>query len=84
MTLQIQTFSKHDWLNQVHRSAESSKSVNVAKVSLRMFDLFCKNQRLTESQMIESYQEMLKITNEKKEPDIRAVCLSLDRFVQFL
>ena len=84
MTLQIQTFSKYDWLEQVRRSAGSLRSVNVAKASLRMFELFCKNQGLTESQMIESYQEMLKIDDKKREPDIRSVCLSLDKFIQFL
>ena len=84
MTLQIQTFSKYDWLEQVRRSAGSLRSVNVAKASLRMFELFCKNQGLTASQMIERYQEMLKIDDKKREPDIRSVCLSLDKFIQFL
>lgn len=48
-----------------------------------MFDLFCQNEGLTESQIIERCQEMLKVDNEKKESDIRSMCLSFDKFVQF-
>lgn len=78
MSLQVETFSKYDWLEQVFRKSESERSANVARASLNMFDLFCQNEGLTELQMIERYQALA------KEGDIRSICLSLDKFVQFL
>ena len=78
MTLLIEIFSKNDWLKRVFRKSESIRTENVAKASLRMFELFCQNEGLTESQMIERYQALV------KESDIRSICLSLDRLVQFL
>lgn len=78
MTLQVETFSKYDWFEQVFRKSESLRTANVAKASLRMFELFCKSEGLTESQIIQRYQALA------KEGDIRSICLSLDKFVQFL
>jgi len=78
MTLQVETFSKYDWLEQVFRKSESERSANVARVSLKMFDFFCQNEGLIEPKMIERYQALA------KEGDIRSICLSLDKFVQFL
>ncbi len=78
MTLQFEAFSKNDWLQRVFRKSESVGTENVAKASLRMFELFCESEGLTEPQMIERYQALV------KEGDIRSVCLSLDKFIQFL
>jgi len=78
MTLQVETFSKYDWFEQVFRKSESLRTANVARASLRMFELFCKSEGLTEPQIIERYQALA------KEGDIRSICLSLDKFVQFL
>ena len=85
MSLQFEEeFSKKDWLEKMFRKSESFRTKNTAKTSLRMFDLFCQNEGLTESQMIERYQEMLKVDDMKKDPNIRGVCLSFDKFIQFL
>jgi len=74
--MSLQTFSKEDWLNRFSRN--SLRTERVAKTSLTMFELFCQNQGVTEEDMISGYQTLL------KEGDIRSVCLSLDRFIQFL
>ena len=78
MTLQVETFSKYDWFEDISRKSGSERSVNVAKASLRMFYYFCHSQQLTETLMIERYQALA------KEGDIRSICLSLNKFVQFL
>jgi len=78
MSLQVQTFSKNDWLKKMFRKSESHRTVKTAKVSLNMFGYFCKNEGLTELQMIEIYQTYT------KNGDIRSLCLSLDKFIQFL
>ena len=78
MTLQVQEFSKSDFLNRMYRKSESIRTKNVAKTALKMFELFCKNEGLTETQIITMYQAFV------KEGDIRSVCISLDRFIQFL
>jgi len=80
MALQFENFSKEDWLRQVFRKSESKSVENLANVSTKMFDLFCQNKGLTEPQMIVKYQELFAL----KQPDIRNICLSLDKFVQFL
>ena len=78
LSLQKQEFSKKDWLDKMFRKSESYRTEKTARVSLRMFDRFCKNEGLTESQMIELYQTYV------KNHDIRSICLSLDKFIQFL
>jgi len=69
---------KDQWLSKVFRKSESTRSQQVAKVSLNMFKLFCENENKTESEMIKEYQIYA------KENDFRKVCLSLDNFIQFL
>lgn len=78
MTLQVTTFSKQDFINRVFRRSDSANSERVAKTALKMFDLFCQSEGLIESQLIERYQVLV------KEGNIRSICLSLDKFVQFL
>jgi len=78
LSLQEQEFSKNDWLNKMFRKSESYRTEKTARVSLRMFDRFCVSEGLTEPQMIEMYQTYA------KNNDIRSICLSLDKFIQFL
>ncbi|HEU04762.1 MAG TPA: hypothetical protein ENH95_06610 [Nitrosopumilus sp.] len=78
MALQLENFDKNDWLEQIFSKSESERSVNVANSSLRMFEYFYRNEGKTETQMIERYQALA------KEGDIRSICLSLAKLVQFL
>ncbi len=78
MALQFENFDKKRWLEQIFIKSESERSVNVANTSLKMFEYFYQNEGLTETQMIERYQALA------KEGDIRSICLSLAKFVQFL
>lgn len=80
MSLDFQTFTDQDWLNRIYRKSDSQRSVNAAKTSLTMFDFFSCHQNFTRKQVIEKYQELF---NQDK-PDVRSICLSLDKFVQFL
>jgi len=78
VTTQQEELTKEDWLNRVYRKSNSTRSQRVAKSSLKVFELFCKNDGGDEEDMIKRYQELAKLG------DIRSICLSLDRFVQFL
>jgi len=69
---------KDQWLNRVFRKSESSRSKQVAQVSLNMFKLFCESQNKSEAEIIKEYQGYA------EENDFRNVGLSLDNFVQFL
>lgn len=80
MSLNLEAFSDQNWLDRMYRKSNSNRTKRVAITSLRVFDLFCEHQNLTKNQMIEKYQELF---NQDK-PDIRSICLSLDKFVQFL
>ena len=80
MSLTLEKFTEQDWLNRMYRKSESKRTKDSAITSLSMFDLFCKYQNLTKEQVIEKYQELF---NQNK-PDIRSICLSLDKFIQFL
>jgi len=74
----LQVFKKEDWLDRVYRKSESVRTKRSAETSLNMFEHFCKNEGLKESEIIESLQALI------KEGDIRSVCLTLDKFIQFL
>ncbi len=78
LSLQKQEFSKNDWFDKMFRKSESYRTEKTARVSLRMFERFCKYEGLTEPQMIEIYQAYV------KNNDVRSICLSLDKFIQFL
>lgn len=80
MSLNLETFTEQDWLNRMYRKSESKRTKDSAITSLNMFDFFCNDQKVTREQMIEKYQELF---NQDK-PDIRSICLSLDKFIQFL
>ena len=76
--MSLQIFSKDDWLDKMYRMSESARTRQVEASSLSMFQYFCDSEGLREPQMIERYQALA------KEGDIRSICLSLDKFVQFL
>ena len=76
--MSLQQFSEKDWLGKIYRKSESARTEACAKVSLRMFDAFCKHEGTSKEKMILEYQELV------KEGDVRNICLSLDKFVQFL
>ena len=77
-SMSLQTFTKEDWLDRIFRKSDSRRTETVAKTSLHMFERFCQNEGIHEEEMITTYQTLA------KEGDIRNICLSLDRFVQFL
>ena len=80
MSLTLETFTEQDWLNRMFRKSESKRTKDSAITSLNMFDYFCNDQKVTREQMIDKYQELFNQTK----PDIRSICLSLDKFIQFL
>ena len=77
-SMSLQVFTKEDWLSRLYRKSSSHRTRTVAQTSLNQFELFCKNEGVTEVEMIRMYQTLT------KKGDIRNVCLSLDRFVHFL
>lgn len=77
-------FSEEDWLDRMFRKSESKGTRSCAKTSLVVFDYFCQRQvglnGKSMPQMIEKYQNWI---NQDK-PDIRSICMSLDKFVSFM
>ena len=86
------------WLDKMYRSAKSNRTRVVAKTTLKVFDLFCKDQGMEKHsdpdvefayipKMVEQY---LKWYNPKPNPEvlvrpeIEKICGSLDRFVGFM
>jgi len=82
--MKSERFSEEDWLDRMYRKSESNGTRNCAKTSLMIFDYFCQNQvglnSRSTSQMIERYQNWI---NQDK-PDIRSICMSLDKLVSFM
>jgi len=80
-------YSEKKWLKGLFGKSDSGRTVVVAKTSLKTFDFFCKHQNLTREQMIEKYLTWFKpnkIDGERPDPDIRSICISLSKFVEFM
>ena len=75
---EIQIFTKKDWLDRMYRKSESESTRDSAETALNVFGSFCIYLNKTETELINEYQ-LLSKTNE-----IRKLCLSLDRLVQFM
>jgi integrase len=78
--MRSERYSDQDWLERMFRKSESTRTRRLAETSLKSFELFCNYQGITKQQMIEKFQEWF---NQPK-PDVRSICLSLDKFVKFL
>ena len=80
-------FSEEDWLNKLERKSNSARTRITAKASLKTFDQFCKNQGVSRDELIHQYQIWFNPKPNPDEivrPDIESICLSLDRFVDFM
>jgi len=80
-------FSEEDWLNKLERKSNSARTRITAKASLKTFDQFCKNQKVSRDEIIQQYQIWFNPKPNPDEivrPDIESICLSLDRFVDFM
>jgi len=75
---EVQVFSKQDWLERVYRKSESQSSRDAAETALNVFGSFCIYLKKTEQELINEYQVL------EKAGEIRRLCLSLDRLVQFM
>ncbi len=90
--------ANNDWLDKVYRKSKSERSKSVAKISLKCFDLFCKDQGMDRHtdpdvqfgyipKMIEQFNAWY---NPKPNPeilvraDIDSICKTLDLFVAFM
>ena len=79
--------SEEGWLNKLERKSHSARTRITAKASMRTFDLFCKNQKVSRDEIIQQYQIWYNPKPNPEvlvRPDIEAICLSLDGFVDFM
>ena len=78
--MKIETYSDEDWLSDF----EVRRTIASAKKSNQVFDHFCQSQvglnGESKPEMISKYQEWI---NQDK-PDIRSICISLNKFVKFM
>ncbi|WP_420545347.1 tyrosine-type recombinase/integrase [Nitrosopumilus sp.] len=80
-SMQVQEgFSDEEWLDRLYRKSESENTRMLAGVSLTAFERFCKDQGTTKEELINRFQEWM---NQPK-PDVRSVCMVLDKFINFL
>jgi len=82
-----ETYTQEDWLRDIYSSSESTRSVSIANCSLKIFDRFCEYQKETREELVTRYQKWLrpdKVDGDRPESDIRSICLSLGKFVQFM
>ncbi|MCJ8306825.1 MAG: site-specific integrase [Nitrosopumilus sp.] len=87
-----------DWLDKIHRKSKSDRSRTVAEISLKTFDIFCKDQGMERHsdkdtiygyipQMIEQFKVWYNPKPDPQKyvrPDINSICNVLDRFVGFM
>ena len=87
-----------DWLDKIHRKSKADRSRTVAEISLKTFDLFCKEygiERHPDEGIIYGYIpkmiEQFKVWYNPKpnpekyvRPDIDSICNILDSFVGFM
>jgi len=78
--MKAETISDTDWLERMFRKSESDRTQRVAFTSLKLFDYFCQSQGTAKDEMIRKYQNWF----DQTKPDVRSICMSLDKFVQFL
>jgi len=81
------SFSDEDWINKMYAKSRSERTRTVAKTSLKTFDLFCNHQGFSRDVAINQYIQWFNPEYEEgkiPKPDIRSICLSLDKFVRFL
>jgi len=80
----LRIISDEEWAKKYYRKSNSEGTVHIARTSLNIFDQFCQTEiglnGKSRDTMIESYQ---KLFNQDK-PDIRSICMSLDKFVGFM
>jgi integrase len=85
--MEKEQYSEEDWLDDLYNSSESSRTVKVARTSLKTFDFFCQSQGLSREGMIKKYQNWFKpekIDGDRPDADIESVCLSLSKFNKFM
>jgi len=78
-------FSEKDWLDKISRNSPRTRIT--AKTALKTFDFFCEDQNCTRDELIKQYQIWYNPKPKPDElvrPDIQSICLSLDKYVDFL
>ena len=75
-----ESYSEEEWLNMLFLKSESENSRKAGKTAMNLFDLFCKDQEMTRDEMVQKYCNYLG----KDRPDVKSVCMSLNKFVAFL
>ena len=78
-------FNDESWLDKVSRNSPRTRIV--AKTALKTFDFFCEDQNCTRDQLIQQYQIWYNPKPKPDElvrPDIQSICLSLDKYIDFL
>lgn len=78
--LEAETYSDEDWLSDFN----SDMTKTCAKTSIRVFNQFCQHQTglngKSKENVISKYQTWIRQTP----PDIRSVCLNLNKFIKFM
>jgi len=74
-------YSDSDWVERMYKKSNSWNTKNQAGISLRIFDSFCKKELgVSKEGTVKQYQKWY----DQNKSDIQSICISLDRFVQFM
>jgi len=67
LRMEKEVYSEADWLDDLFQSAESERTVVVAKTSVKTFDLFCQSQGFEREQMLQRYQNWFKTVDGERD-----------------
>tara|TARA_B100000676_G_scaffold283739_1_gene310745 strand:- start:2741 stop:3865 length:1125 start_codon:yes stop_codon:yes gene_type:complete len=73
-------FDENDWIESLYRKSESERTVEVARASLKILDYYCQVRGITRAEFIEKLKENMS----ENPPNVRVVCLTLNRIVAFM
>jgi len=91
-TMNAPEMTDENFLDRMFSKSESIRTRKATQTALNVFDYFCQNEMglngESKEQMISQYQKWLKPekdeSGERPDPDIKKICLSLDKFVRFM
>ena len=72
------------WLNKMYRKSESEGTQLVAKTSLSTFEHFCQKETGLNGKSMPEIIEKYRSWFDQNKPDIQSICMSLDKFVEFM
>ena len=82
--MDTEQFYDEDWLDRMYRKSKSRGTMLCAKTSLSIFDQFCHYHTGLNGDSRNTVISKYKTWMNQDKPDVRSICMSLDKFVSFM